>query len=259
MVAQNLTRDTVQHPRPGFPSLNTSFGNIKRHAIYIPESFFERARQAIAEADAASTWEFPATISPSTPTSSESSSSAASSPAQDIIIRYRAGLPLPLDGSETRSNLSIDDEDDEDDSSLVFYTPIEGPGDLQQLPIETRVAELENTEVKLIYRQSCHQGLSRTREEALQVVQTHGLREADSIVCQRLGCSDTLRSTKDLMFHLHIHDINDGLVSCSRCHHFYENQQELDVHLCIGRRVRSFVAPFRSILTRIISRLAHHK
>lgn len=162
MAAQTLVRDIIQLSPPGFPSLEKSQGYTKRHAIYIPQSFFEKARQAIADIDAASTWEFSAAVSPSTTTSSESSSSAASSPAQEIVIRYRAGMPLHLDISETRSNLSIDDEEDEEDGPLTYYTPVEGPEDSNQSRIETRVREVENAEIKLIYRQSCHQGVSKT-------------------------------------------------------------------------------------------------
>lgn len=160
MATQALLRDTIRLSTPCFPSLDKSMGNAKRYAIYIPESFFENARRrVIAEADAASTWEFSAAVSPSTSIYSESTSSPPSSPAQEIVIRYRAGMPLQLEGSEPRSNIPVDDPDDDDDDSLTFCTPIEGP---EGPPGETLMTEIENTEIKLIYRQSCQQGLSKT-------------------------------------------------------------------------------------------------
>ncbi|KXN81221.1 hypothetical protein AN958_05736 [Leucoagaricus sp. SymC.cos] len=130
-----MTIDTLYaefSPRE-FPSLGTLCSNTKRHAIYIPQSFFDKARQAAAAAERASTWEFSATMSPSTVISGEDTSSMPSSPAQEIVNRYRAGLPVSLEDDITTghpglAHLTNDQlEDEEAGDYLAFYTPVEGP------------------------------------------------------------------------------------------------------------------------------------
>ncbi len=229
MATRTLSQGVAQLSIPLLPSIEKSFVNNKRHAIYIPQSFFEKARRAVAEIDDASTWEFSASIPPSAPAILENSSSAASSPAQEIVIRYRSGMPLQLDASETQSNLSIDDEDDEDNGSLVLYTPVEGPENLHSLPIQMQTTEIQDLVVEPLCRQSRHQCSSKAinqspsihdtpphpvvcpcgqYEEDLQVAGSHGLRVADLTPCQESGYSDTLWSARDLTFH--IQDIKDG-------------------------------------------------
>lgn len=231
MATRTLAHGVAQLSIPSLPSVEKSFANNKRHAIYIPQSFFEKARRAVAEADDASTWEFSATTSSSSPVISESSSSAASSPAQEIIIRYRSGMPLQLDASETQSNLSIDDEDDDVSGSSALHTPVEGPESLHSLSIQIHTTEIEGTEIGPLCRQSCHQGLSKAVsrslsipdtlshpvlcprgqcEEAFQVIGSHDLRKASLVACQQSGHSHTLWSARDRVFQLHVHDIHHG-------------------------------------------------
>jgi hypothetical protein len=131
MTTTAFTREFLPHSAHEYPSLEKLCSNAKRHAIYIPQSFFDQARQAlITEADAASTWEFSAPISPSTDIS-ESSSSLPSSPAQELVVRYRAGMPIQLgDNNALQLDTLIKDQGAEGGDSTVFYTPVEEPEDL---------------------------------------------------------------------------------------------------------------------------------
>lgn len=169
MAAKTLAHGVAQLSIPSLPTVENSFANNKRHAIYIPPSFFEKARRAVAEADDASTWEFSAPILPSSPVISEGSSSAASSPAQEIIIRYRSGMPLQLYATETQSNLLIDDEDDDASSSSTLHTPVEVPESLHPLSIQIHATQIEGMEIEPLGGQPRHQGLSKTVSRSLSI------------------------------------------------------------------------------------------
>lgn len=151
MDAQLLLRDTFELSASCFPSLHNTFGNTKRHAMYIPQSFFENARKVLAQADAASTWEFPASISPSIPITSEDSSSPPSTPAQEIIFRYRAGMAV-LEGDElARSDISVDGVNTDDGSSTAFYSSVEGP---EHPPDDALMTGITETEIKFPHGES---------------------------------------------------------------------------------------------------------
>jgi hypothetical protein len=159
MNAQLLSRRGIQLSTSCFPSLDNSLGNTKRYAMYIPQSFFENAREALAQVETESTWEFSALISPSESISLESTSNLLSTPAKEIAIRYRAGMPLCFDSDEPQSNIPIDIGASTDDgSSATFYSSVEFP---ECLSDDTLMVCITQSEIKFPHGQSCL-GLSET-------------------------------------------------------------------------------------------------
>jgi hypothetical protein len=83
----------------------------------------------------------------------EGTSGLSSTPAQEIAIRYRAGMPLCFDEDEPQSDVLIDVGASTDDgSSATFYSPvecIECPSD------DTSAVAISQSEIKFPHRQTC--------------------------------------------------------------------------------------------------------
>lgn len=192
----------------------------KRLATYFPSKVsFNTKWNFSADDDDESTWEFSAPVAPSSRSSSCSTSGTNySTPAQEIVIRYRANLPL--DSPDTRSSTSSASSDDsweiappEDANIPLDYASVVAERDLKAVHRRSRLAALEETvRFRSISRSHMYEFVCGQREEAMASMKKHGLGEHDGLVCHRPGCRDTLRDVKALMFHLHIHNIHDQYV-----------------------------------------------
>jgi len=101
--------NSTVNPRNGVQKRATSpnrHDRAKRYGIYFPAKASFQSRWNFADDE--STWEFSAPVA-SYPRcdSTNTVSSSSSTPAQDIVLRYRAGLP-PLLRSSTSSETSSD-------------------------------------------------------------------------------------------------------------------------------------------------------
>ena len=124
-------------------------GNPKRYATYFPsEASLEEQEHDASDND--STWEFSAPISPPRSPSGTSCITSNSSPAQDIAIRYRAGISFGF--SDIRS--SSPPQHSGPDSRGVA-SPAK-PFDLGHVPADP------DQDIKAAYRQSRHEALLKT-------------------------------------------------------------------------------------------------
>ncbi|KAG6846127.1 hypothetical protein H0H93_015862 [Arthromyces matolae] len=57
--------------------------------------------------------------------------------------------------------------------------------------------------------------LSEARQEAWESMRRDGRNETDTIICSRPGCGDHLRNVEALMYHLHIHNLDNEYVPYS--------------------------------------------
>jgi hypothetical protein len=123
-------------------------GNPKRYATYFPSKASIEAEQQHDSSDDDSTWEFCSPVSHSSRSSSSTSLSctSATTPAQDIIIRYRSGMSL-----ETRS--SSPSQYSEQDSWEVTSTAL---SHLEYVPVTP------DQGIKARYRQSRYDALLNT-------------------------------------------------------------------------------------------------
>lgn len=131
-------RDLVQKR-----AMNPQWDQSKRYATYFPSKASFHTKWNFADDE--STWEFSAPVAPSRSSSTDTCSSSSSSPAQEIALRYRAGIPLNavLTRSSTASEISTDSDvswETAVDSASIFsehvnYTP-------------------QKDDLKVIYRQS---------------------------------------------------------------------------------------------------------
>lgn len=121
-------------------------GNPKRYATYFPSKASIEAQHRDAS-DNGSTWEFSAPVSPPSRSSSATSGcTSGSTPAQEIVIRYRSGLSLDL--SDTRS--SSPSQYSEPDSWEMTSTE---PSDVELVVLPP------DQDMKARYRQSRHDAL----------------------------------------------------------------------------------------------------
>jgi hypothetical protein len=122
--------------------------NSKRLATYFPSKVSFNTKWNFAADDDESTWEFSAPVAPSSRSSScNTSGSASSTPAQEIIIRYRAGLSL--DSLETRSSSPSDCSD-----NSWEITPLDAAID--------NASDVAEKDLKAVYRQSQLDALEET-------------------------------------------------------------------------------------------------
>ena len=135
--------DTVNHPlfteKPSH-----KMGNPKRYATYFPSKASIEAELLGDASDNDSTWEFSAPVSP--PSRSSSCTTSGSTPAQEIVIRYRSGISDPRWSSPS--------EYSEPDSWEM--TPPPAPSHLEYVPVTP------DQGIKARYRQSRYEALLNT-------------------------------------------------------------------------------------------------
>ncbi|KJA16185.1 hypothetical protein HYPSUDRAFT_302662 [Hypholoma sublateritium FD-334 SS-4] len=88
----------------------------------------------------------------------------------------------------------------------------------------------------ITYDRARERGLLEVFQEAVSTSEKfyeHSPR-GERIPCPRPGCKDHLSSASNLVYHLHIHNIEDNLVTCLQCRVTYENC--VDIHRCPKRR-----------------------
>ncbi|TFK36680.1 hypothetical protein BDQ12DRAFT_754803 [Crucibulum laeve] len=223
-LLENAVRYSLEGPKkPMVKSRNLVISNPKRrHATYFPsEVSIEKKR---AGDDEISTWEYSAPISHASRSSSTSTcSSTGSTPAQEIVIRYRATqMALNTLAGSSSPSISVysQDEDEEEDQDIAASFYLESDDDEKYKP----------------------------NEEAMFVMNAQGVSENEKIVCQRPNCRDTLRDVKALMYHLHIHNI-DSLdapsFECSTCKHHFEGEKQYKAHRCVKRSPSPLMSPIR--------------
>ncbi|KAF8896057.1 hypothetical protein BD779DRAFT_1493738 [Infundibulicybe gibba] len=201
--------------------------DTKRYGAYFPSEASLADEWDRESSDVESTWEFPPSLKASHRASSTSTASTScSTPAQEIAIRYRAGMSLDLPDSRCSTP-------ETEESEEAFESCPSSPMIDEYAPVAPATAEL-----KAIFRQSRHDALLEHREEALAVMKHHGLSETDTLVCQRPGCRDTVRDVTALMYHLHIHSFQDPNHLCPRCNGWFENSLTLANHDCL-RQIKS--------------------
>lgn len=126
-------------------------GNPKRYATYFPSKASIEAEQQHDASDNDSTWEFcPPVSPPSRSSSSDSCHTSGSTPAQEIVIRYRAGISLDLSDARSSSPSQYSEPDHSEISSLAQ------PSDFEYDPVAPEQG------VKARYRQSRHDALLDT-------------------------------------------------------------------------------------------------
>ncbi|KAJ2917347.1 hypothetical protein MD484_g3083, partial [Candolleomyces efflorescens] len=138
-----------------------------------------------------STWEFSAPASENSKRQSTISaySTMTSTPAQELASRYRAGLPLEVVLSSSQPKRATVNEFDpplsEDENPVVC-----------------------NADLRPECRQSRHEALLATINEAQECMQAQGVGLKDCIRCARDGCHDVLPGFEALTRHLHIHNLS---------------------------------------------------
>lgn len=157
-----LMNDTVNQPlftkKPSHV-----MGNPKRYATYFPSEASIEAEQQNDTSDDDSTWEFSAPVSHSSRSSSSTSCTSASTPAQEIIIRYRSGMSL-----ETRSS-SPSQYSEPDSWEMASPTAL---SHLEYLPVT------HDQDMKARYRQSRYDALLNTVCQFLSGVSSRVLIQA---------------------------------------------------------------------------------
>ncbi|KIM40647.1 hypothetical protein M413DRAFT_165682 [Hebeloma cylindrosporum] len=210
-------------------------GNSKRYGVYLPSraSLYEKD----ISFDSGNVWEY---LTPGFTVDSEGSStssveSSESTPAQQIAIRYRAAHSFDLSASRSSSDSSQDSEPDSWEQSS--QNDMDETDDTHSLP----------SDLKAVYRQSRHQALRDTFQEAMDLTSSLGIGPDDKVLCHRPGCRDTIANSKALAYHLHIHDIHDRLAVCSRCREKFEDATALQAHNCSSRGRFGAASPLRGL------------
>lgn len=123
--------------------------NPKRYATYFSSKASIQAEQQHDASDDDSTWEFSASISHSSRSSSSTGCTSACTPAQEIIFRYRSGMSI-----ETRSSSPSQYSDSESDSwemssptalSHSEYLPVTPDQGIKARYRQSRYDALQNT------------------------------------------------------------------------------------------------------------------
>lgn len=223
----------------------------KRHATYFPSKASFDTKWNFSSDDE-STWEFSAPVAHIARSSStDTCSSTSSTPAQEIALRYRAGMPLQavLTGSSSASSSS-------NSSETSWKT---APLDEASVTSEQGPAVPEKDELKAIHRQSRCDALLDTLEEAMDAMKRDGQGENDRLVCHRPGCRDTVRGVRALMYHLHIHNIHDQSFKCPSCDKHFEGAFQMGFHRCQtqGTQLRSPpVSPIKEGFFRVLGKIS---
>ncbi|GLB40702.1 hypothetical protein LshimejAT787_0805730 [Lyophyllum shimeji] len=197
----------------------------KRHATYFPSKASFDAKWNFSSDDE-STWEFSAPVAHiARSLSTDTCSSTSSTPAQEIAMRYRAGLPLQavLTGSSSTSSSS-------EDSDASWQT---APLDDESVTSEQVSPVADKNEPKAIHRQSRCDALLDALEEAMHAMKKAGRGENDRLVCHRPGCRDIVRDVRALMYHLHIHNIHDQSLTCPSCGRHFDGSFQMGSHRCL--------------------------
>lgn len=139
-----LTNNTVNYSLFTEKPSCVVMGNPKRYATYFPSK-----ASIDAASDGDSTWEFTAPISPSFRSFSSTSCTSASTPAQEIVIRYRSGM-----SQETRST-SPSQYSEPEDSWEMTASPT-ALSHLEHAPVTL------DRDLKARYRQSRYDALLNT-------------------------------------------------------------------------------------------------
>ena len=155
-----LTNNTVNYSlfteKPSYV-----MGNPKRYATYFPSK-----ASIDAASDDDSTWEFKAPISPSFRSFSNTSCTSASTPAQEIVIRYRSGM-----SQETRSS-SPSQYSEPDNWEMTSPTAL---SHLEHAPVTP------DRDLKARYRQSRYDALLNTVCRFLSGVSSRSINPGFSI------------------------------------------------------------------------------
>lgn len=156
-----LMDDTVNHSLLT-EKLSHEMGNPKRYATYFPSKASIEAEQLYDTSDDDSTWEFNAPVSHSSRSSSSTSCTlpSASTPAQEIIFRYRSGMSL---GTRSSSPSQYSESD-----SLELTSPT-ALSHLEYVPVKP------DQDIKARYRQSRYDALLNTVCQFLSGVSTRVL------------------------------------------------------------------------------------
>ncbi|KAJ7249178.1 hypothetical protein B0H12DRAFT_1122218 [Mycena haematopus] len=244
--------------------------HIKRNCVYFPntEHVEERVEQ-VELVDAAlfrsedvddddiSTWEFRAPVASSLSWSSNATTcvSPYQTPAQDVVFRYRAGLPVDLGECYSCPESSKADTADAtsfwDDSESFSGSSFETYDTVSSLSVPFPIHQ----PVKPLFRASRTNALLDIREEALAVLKADNLGEHDPVVCHRPDCRDTLPNMKTLMYHLHIHNIHDPRYKCELCGKRFESRRYLTMHPCPKLATSCPSSPIRNTFMRVLTKI----
>ncbi|KAF5370450.1 hypothetical protein D9615_009721 [Tricholomella constricta] len=234
----------------------------KRHATYFPSKASFNSKWNFADDE--STWEFSASMAPiARSDSTDTCSSSSSSPAQDIVLRYRVGMPLQavLSGSSSVSASSdVTDTSWETapqapftDSSSITCDSASSITSEQGPPVP------EKDDLKAINRRSRCEALLDTLEEAMDAMKKDGRDENERLVCHRPGCRDTVRDVRALMYHLHIHNIHDESLKCPTCDAQFASSFQMSFHRCQNQDTRLRTPPASPIkdgFFRVLSKIS---
>ncbi|KAF8072201.1 hypothetical protein FPV67DRAFT_925840 [Lyophyllum atratum] len=236
----------------------------KRHATYFPSKASFDTKWNFSDDDD-STWEFSAPMGLITRSSStDTCSSTSSTPAQEIALRFRAGMPLQAVLTGSRSVSSASEYSDASWETAPLGTssdasPENGPLDDTSITLEQGPPVPEKDELKAIYRQSRCDALLDTLEEAMDSMKQDGRAEDERLVCHRPGCRDTVRDVRALMYHLHIHNIHDQSFKCSSCDRKFDSAFHMGLHRCSNQasQLRSPPAsPMKEGFFRVLGKIA---
>ncbi|KAF8626118.1 hypothetical protein AX17_006613 [Amanita inopinata Kibby_2008] len=229
---------TLEHLEKAVPSQVMS--SAKRYAIYLLPSATSRDDVSLSSKASSSTQYSGPESTVSIYSTSSASRSIKDSPAQDVVNRYRAGLPVESSVSRT-SSMS------EDADSALSETL-------------NACVELDHTycfverDITFKYRQSSQIALEEAREEALSIARKCEAVGQKEIFCQRPGCHDKLRDAKALTCHLHIHNMTDAYEVYSVSNACHGTGCHFRVQVCHMPSKHCNIFPMKSI-RRIISRI----
>ncbi|KAG6910258.1 hypothetical protein DXG01_012069 [Tephrocybe rancida] len=188
------TQQPVLRTRPG----GRPYEAAKRHDTYFPSKASFDNKWNFSDDDE-STWEFSAPVpvrSIARSFSTGTCSSASSSAAQEIALRFRAGMSLDavLTGSASPSVSSVES------NSASWDTPLDRTFDDLPPPVPEKNER---------FAVCASPDLPDSFQEAMESMKHDGKSKEDQLVCHRPGCHDVVRNVEALMYHLQIHDVHD--------------------------------------------------
>ncbi|KAL0574143.1 hypothetical protein V5O48_007806 [Marasmius crinis-equi] len=240
--------------------------DTKRHATYFPPDFdlAEQIRMRDLEQedehDETSSYIFRAPRS-ARRTVKEKELPNVVTPAQDIINKYRAGLPSSEDDPLSATSPSASTSSSASPSTTLRCSIADDSTqcsdemeDDWDRPASDRGGSL--TAPKIRFRKSRFDALNDTRAEATHEMEKSGVTEDHPLVCPRTGCRETLANVHALTYHLHLHDI-DGkkTYTCNNCDRDFRSRLERKAHFCAARSKSAPTSPLYATFETIISKI----
>ncbi|KAF8170439.1 hypothetical protein BJ912DRAFT_997348 [Pholiota molesta] len=149
--------------------------------------------------------------------------------AQRVAMMYR--LKAQYSGSCSDTTLESAPPNYSDPDNLPIQgSPSQGPNELVSEKQYTSIVGSKGLKVTL--DEARQRDLLAVFQEAMDTAnRCSTIPGGDGrVICPRSGCGNSLPNVNALTYHLHIHDIDDHLVTCPLCNNTYE--YPFDMHRC---------------------------